>query len=65
MEWQKSVLKAYEEEPFKVKAYWFGWVTLYEYAHYTTDYFKEILFNMHELIRSCESKDTLFFSVDY
>ena len=64
--WQNSVLKRYEvEEPKNVKYFWFGWITIYEHSHYTLEYFNDLLFNIHELIRTCEENDTIFVSVDY
>ncbi|OUS26179.1 hypothetical protein A9Q99_19580 [Gammaproteobacteria bacterium 45_16_T64] len=64
--WHKSVLEHYEaEEPENVKSFWFGWITIYEHAHYSQEYFSELLLNIHELLRSCEESESLYFSVDY
>jgi hypothetical protein len=64
--WQSAVLKHYEsEESEKVVSFWFGWITSYDYSHYTIEYFKELIHNLHELIRSCDVKESIYISVDY
>ena len=64
--WQQAVLARYEvEEPEKVASFWFGWITDYDTSHYQLDYFKELLMNIYELLRSCSEEETLYVSVDY
>lgn len=66
VDWQSAVLKHYEKEKSEqVDSFWFGWITGYDYSHYTVDYFKNLIHNLHELIRSCDDRESIYISVDY